>query len=197
MDIQTPSKQKIINAIIELLAEKSLGAVKVTEITDKSGVSHQTFYRVFMDKYDACECACFKLLSNAAQIVGVNSTVKEHTVCTLNIVKTNKRFFKRLLSEPDGVNVVKSTLIRLSEEFIDFRSNPPIMSSWIFCLQEWSKENFSTPIDDIYYRILSCYPVEEVVFGQELFKVLEKYGNYTMNELNSAVNSRTIKKNTY
>ncbi len=196
MDIQTPSKQKIINAIIELLAEKSLGAIKVSEITVKSGVSNQTFYRVFMDKYDACECACFKLLSNAAQIVGVNSTVKEHTACTLNIVKTNKKFFRRLLSEPDGIDVLKKTLVRLSEEFIEFHSNPPIMSSWIFCLQEWSKNNFTTPIDDVYIRILSCYPVDEVVFGEELYKVLEKYGNYTMNELNTAVNARRPKKNT-
>ena len=91
MEILTPSKQKIINGVTELLREKSLGAIKVADITARSGVSHQTFYRVFADKYDACECACYRLLSAAALVVGENSTVKEQTFCTLNIIPHQRR----------------------------------------------------------------------------------------------------------
>lgn len=191
MDIQTPSKQKIIHGVTELLKEKSLANIKVADITERSGVSHQTFYRVFADKYDACECACHRLLSAAALIVGSNSTVREHTFCTLNIIKTNAGFFRHLLDSEDGVDVVKRALRHLSEESINFRSESPIMNSWIFCLQEWSKAHFKTPMEDVYHRIISCYPLNEVVFGQELIDIMDKYGQYTMQELESSVNARS------
>ena len=191
MEILTPSKQKIINGVTELLREKSLGAIKVADITARSGVSHQTFYRVFADKYDACECACYRLLSAAALVVGENSTVKEQTFCTLNIIRTNAGFFRHLLDADEGVEVVKRALTHLSETTISFRSESPIMNSWAFCLQEWSRSRFSTGVEDVYRRIISLYPLNEVVFGQELQDIMERYGSRTMRELESSVSLRS------
>lgn len=190
MDIQTPSKQKIVNGVIALLSEKRLSAVKVSDITARSGVSHQTFYRVFTDKYDACEYSCYRLLANAELIVGDNATVKDHTLCTLNIVKTNGGFFRHLLAEDDGVEIVKKALTHLSKDTISFSSEPPILGSWVFCLQEWSKNNYTAPTEEVYYRILSCYPIGEVLFGKDLIKALTHYGSYKMKELDSFVNVR-------
>ena len=52
MSISSPGRQKITASLTELLSIKSLSSIKVTELVRTSSVSHQTFYRYFMDKYD-------------------------------------------------------------------------------------------------------------------------------------------------
>lgn len=46
-------KQAIVNAVFELVKKRPLDDVSVTEICRRAGVSRQTFYRCFKDKYDA------------------------------------------------------------------------------------------------------------------------------------------------
>lgn len=190
--ISTPAKQKIIFTMKELLNAKSLNTIKVSDILQGSGVSHQTFYRHFLDKYDACEYACYDLLSSAQTVVGTNSSVKEHTICTLTIVKSNGNFFKHLLSDSDGIEILRQTMIHLSEDSINFRSGDQITNAWVLCLNEWCKTNFKLSIEDMYYKIISCYSVSDVIFDQELKNILEKYGKYTMEELNILVKSKNL-----
>lgn len=186
--ILTPAKQKIIIAMKALLTERNLNTIKISDILKNSCVSHQTFYRLFMDKYDACESACYDLLSSAQSVVGINSTVKEHTLCTLTIVKNNGKFFKHLLADSDGIDILRKTMIHLSEDSIHFRSGAQITNAWVLCLNEWCKSNFQISTEDMYYQIISCYSVSDVVFNKELKVLLEKYGKYTMEELDSLVN---------
>ena len=68
MSISSPGRQKITASLTELLSIKSLSSIKVTELVRTSSVSHQTFYRYFMDKYDAAEYACYECLSEHREI---------------------------------------------------------------------------------------------------------------------------------
>lgn len=47
------SKIAIVRAMNELMAEQSLEEIRTVDICAKAGVSRQTFYRNFADKYDA------------------------------------------------------------------------------------------------------------------------------------------------
>ena len=193
MSISSPGRQKITASLTELLSIKSLSSIKVTELVRTSSVSHQTFSRYFMDKYDAAEYACYECLSVARTVVGPNSTVKDQTICLLNIVKSHSSFFKHLLADPDGATIIRNTLIKLSTESINFRSSPPITNAWLYCLQEWNGNNYTLPVEEVYLKVISCYPIGEVVFGEELKYFLEKYGSYTMSELNASCNAKRQK----
>lgn len=46
------SRTKLINALKEILRTKTLTNTSVSEIISRAGVSRQTFYRNFVDKYD-------------------------------------------------------------------------------------------------------------------------------------------------
>lgn len=46
------SRTKLINALKEILHTKTLANTSVSEIISRAGVSRQTFYRNFVDKYD-------------------------------------------------------------------------------------------------------------------------------------------------
>ena len=189
MNVNSPAQQKIIASLTDLLNKKRLSSIKTTEIISASGVSHQTFYRYFMDKYDATESACYECLAVSKTIFGSNPAVRDQTICLLNVIKSHSTFFKHLLADPDGADIIKNTLVKLSAESINFKSSPPITNAWIYCLQEWNDNDYDLPVEEEYLKIISCYPVREVVFGSELKKVLDKYGNYTMNELNASCNS--------
>lgn len=102
MSISSPGRQKITASLTELLSIKSLSSIKVTELVRTSSVSHQTFYRYFMDKYDAAEYACYECLSVARTVVGPNSTVKDQTICLLNIVKSHSSFLSIFLQTLTG-----------------------------------------------------------------------------------------------
>lgn len=49
------SKVRIVSALSELLEEKAFRAITVRDICDKAGVSRQTFYRHFENKYDVAQ----------------------------------------------------------------------------------------------------------------------------------------------
>lgn len=194
MTVRTPGQQKIIAGLTSLLNRKRLSSIKTSEIINASSVSHQTFYRYFMDKYDAAESACYECLSGSKMIFGSNPTVREQTICLLNVIKSHSTFFKHLLADPEGAVIIKNTLIKLSIDSINFKSSPSITNAWILCLQEWNDSNYAFPVEDEYLKIISHYPIREVVFGDELRSFLEKYGNYTMDELNASCHSENHSK---
>lgn len=189
MNVSSPGQQKIIAGLTSLLNVKKLSSIKTTEIINKSKVSHQTFYRYYMDKYDAAESACYECLAVSKTIFGSNPTVRNQTICLLNVIKSHSSFFKHLLADPEGAIIIENTLIKLSTESINFKSSPPITNAWIYCLQEWNANNYELPVEEEYLKIISNYPIKEVVFGNELKQLLDKYGNYTMNDLNISCNS--------
>lgn len=189
MNVSSPGKQKIIASLTNLLNKKKLSSIKTTEIITAANVSHQTFYRYFMDKYDAAQSACYECLAVSKTIFGPNSTVHDQTICLLNVIKSHATFFKHLLADPEGADIIKNTLIKLSAESINFKSSPLITNAWIYCLQEWNDNDYRSPVEEEYLKIISCYPVREVVFGAGLRQLLDKYGSYTMNDLNTSCNS--------
>ncbi len=189
MNVSSSGQQKIIASLTSLLNKKKLSSIKATEIIHASNVSHQTFYRYFMDKYDAAESACYECLAVSKTIFGSNPTVRDQTICLLNVIKSHSTFFKHLLADPDGAVIIKNTLVKLSAESINFKSSPPITNAWIYCLQEWNDNNYELPVEEEYLKIISSYPIKEVVFGSELKQLLDKYGAYTMDDLNAFCNS--------
>ncbi|MCC8060080.1 MAG: TetR/AcrR family transcriptional regulator [Clostridiales bacterium] len=48
----TPAKERIIQALEELLLRRDLDDIYVSDIVRASGISRKTFYRNFQDKYD-------------------------------------------------------------------------------------------------------------------------------------------------
>ena len=106
---------------------------------------------------------------------------------------TSVGYCHHLLADPDGATIIRNTLIKLSTESINFRSSPPITNAWLYCLQEWNGNNYTLPVEEVYLKVISCYPIGEVVFGEELKYFLEKYGSYTMSELNASCNAKRQK----
>lgn len=86
MDKQSINKNRIADALIDLLQDKTIEAVTVTQIVEKAGVGKSTFYRTFSDVYevfdflfcDFCD-RCLTVLNNVFLYKNVPQILKEKT----------------------------------------------------------------------------------------------------------------------
>ena len=71
------TRLRLARAMEELMRERALENVTVTELCARCGVTRQTFYRNFLDKYDLVNWYFGKLLERSFEHMGSGRTVRE------------------------------------------------------------------------------------------------------------------------
>jgi len=182
MRINSPAKVKIMNGFTSLMQERTLSGIKVIDIIKESGVSHQTFYRTFLDKYDLAEKACASKLELIYSVVGKNPTWRDAAMCTLNVIANDGTFFANILSEPEGIEAMKAAMLSVDTEYLGIKPGDMIANAWLHNLVNWSEEGFETPADVICDKILRSLPVEEIVEEIDIDPYLSAYQKIRVTE---------------
>ena len=68
------TKLKIANTFEELLCEKPFNKITVQDIADRCGISRQTFYNHFLDKFDLSIWIYHQLLARTTRRIGIDMT---------------------------------------------------------------------------------------------------------------------------
>lgn len=87
-------KYRLAEAVKRLMARQSLEDITVKEITGEAGVSRQTFYRHFLDKYDLVNWYFDELLANSFREMGYDRTIYEGLVQKFRYIQAEKVFFR-------------------------------------------------------------------------------------------------------
>ena len=66
---RTTTEPRIRAALTELLAERELGAISVSDITRRAGINRGTFYAHYVDKHDLVQQLIDGVLDDLANIV--------------------------------------------------------------------------------------------------------------------------------
>ena len=74
-------------SIKDLMAKQSLDKMTVTDIVKHSGMTRQTFYRYFKDKYDLVNWYFEKLADKSFRQIGNSSTLREGLIKKFNNVE--------------------------------------------------------------------------------------------------------------
>ena len=175
MRIDSPAKIKIMNGFMALMEEQPLSTIKVIDIIKESGVSHQTFYRTFLDKYDLAKKVCVSKMDIVYSVVGKNPTWRDAAVCTLNVIANDGTFFANLLSEKDGIVIMKEAIEAVADDHIGVRASEMASNAWLHNLVVWSRGGFVETPEVVCDMILKSLPVGEVVGGEEMVPYLEAY----------------------
>ena len=77
MDSATNTRYRLANALKDLVRSKPLDKITVKQIADACGVSRQTFYRCFLDKYDLVNWYFERLVERSFQEMEVSLTLRE------------------------------------------------------------------------------------------------------------------------
>lgn len=181
MRTQNEMEKKIADAFYEILRTTSFAKAKVTSITKAAGISHQTFYRYYLDKYDLSLkiatgkfCAFHDIYSN-------NATWKEIVVSILNSIKNYPVFFKKLLADPEGADIVWQSIIAVTETFVGGQLSKHSVAAWISIFQDWGKDDFKTSVSEIYNQLRMHTSIREVMSEKEIEKIMGVYENQPLN----------------
>lgn len=174
------TKEKIMYGFTTLLTKKYFSDIKTVDIIKESNVSHQTFYRLFTDKYQLAETVCLDMFYRFQSVYGENASWKDLTISLLNIIKNNSSFFKHLTSDLEGAEIFRHSLENLSIRLTGAVGSPPVYYIWLCVVNEWTESKFQNSVSDMYQKLCSYLPVSEVLSGKELEKALLKYESLDM-----------------
>lgn len=99
-------------------------------------------------------------------------------------------FFKKLLADPEGAQIVQQGIISVTENFSGDGVSVHSAAVWISILKEWSQADFRTPIEDIYEKLKLFTPVTEVLTAEEIEKIMGAYENQTLHYFKERANKR-------
>ncbi len=87
------TKRKIAQAFESVLKVKPFEKIIVSDITSKCGISRQTFYNHFLDKYDLVNWIYQQLLHATTRRIGIDLTWEQAVRSKLEIMKNLFRDF--------------------------------------------------------------------------------------------------------
>ena len=93
MDERDRARDKLARAIKEEMEHTSLDKITVTQIVERAGVTRQTFYRNFLDKYDLINWYFDKLLARSFEHMGRGTTILDSLEKKFTYIQEEKAFF--------------------------------------------------------------------------------------------------------
>lgn len=101
------TKYKFAYALITLIKRKPLDKITVKDITEQAGMTRQTFYRNFKDKFDLVNWYFEKLCLKSFKEMGISCTLKEGLIKKFTFIKSEKEFFSEAFRYEDCNSVME------------------------------------------------------------------------------------------
>lgn len=92
--LQETTKYRLAVAMAQCMKTKPVDRITIREITDACGVTRQTFYRNFLDKYDLINWYFERLLEESFAHMGSGKSVYEGLCRKFAYIKAERSFFR-------------------------------------------------------------------------------------------------------
>ena len=87
------SRYRLARSMKECMKHASVESITVKQITENCGLTRQTFYRNFLDKYDLINWYFDKLLTKSFEHMGQGKTIYEALVMKFTYIQEEQTFF--------------------------------------------------------------------------------------------------------
>lgn len=142
MEKQEKTKYKLAAAMKECMKTTPVDRITVTSIVEGAGVTRQTFYRNFLDKYDLINWYFDKILSESFKHMGTGETVYESLVRKFRFIEHERLFFDAAFRYDDQ-NSLRDHDYREIHAFytnmIESRTKEPLSSELNFILEMYCR----------------------------------------------------------
>ena len=132
------TKQKFVAAMTGLMRVKPLDKITVKEIVEKSGMTRQTFYRCFMDKYDLVNWHFERLAEKSFLQMGVSLTLREGLEKKFQFIKNEQVFFAAAFQSEDYNSIVAydyECILQFYTNIIEKKTKKPLDEDIRFLLE--------------------------------------------------------------
>ncbi len=114
--IKDKSKLRFAQAIKRCMLKDSIDSISVAQIAEESGLSRQTFYRHFLDKYDLINWYFDQLLFESFKEMGKGKTVFDGLVRKFKYIQSEQLFFT-VSFQSDSQNSLKTHDYEMIRDF--------------------------------------------------------------------------------
>lgn len=109
------SKQKLAEAMKECMKTTAVESITVKQIVECAGVSRQTFYRNFIDKYDLINWYFDRLLEQSFQEMGSGETIREGLIKKFTYIREERIFFTTAFRVDEQNNLKEHDFLMIYE----------------------------------------------------------------------------------
>lgn len=117
------SRQLIKQAFAQLLNEKDMSKITVTDIVDRAGISRGTFYAHYLDVYDlhvAIQNNMMESVDEAISSIGIDNIMRDPSEAIrtgIAFLQKNKDYYKLFVTSKDGDNLVRRLILMIYEKY--------------------------------------------------------------------------------
>ena len=132
------TKYRLAYAMKECMKTTSVENITVKQITEKCGLTRQTFYRNFLDKYDLINWYFDKLVLKSFEQIGVSHTIGESLTQKLEFIQEEKAFFTEAFRSDDRNSVKEhdfELILQFYKDLIARRTSRPLGEELQFLLE--------------------------------------------------------------
>jgi len=109
------TKWKLAKALKECMRTTAVENITVKQIVEMGGVSRQTFYRNFMDKYDLINWYFDRLLERSFEEMGDGETIRQGLIKKFTYIREESLFFTTAFRVDEQNNLKEHDFIMIYE----------------------------------------------------------------------------------
>ena len=180
MEKQEKTKYKLAAAMKECMKTTPVDRITVTSIVEGAGVTRQTFYRNFLDKYDLINWYFDKLVLKSFEQIGVSHTIRESLTQKLEFIQEEKAFFTEAFRSDDRNSVKEhdfELILQFYKDLIARRTSRPLGEELQFLLEMYCQGSVYMTVKWILTGMKDTPAVKLVeAMPPKLAKVMEELG---------------------
>lgn len=150
MDRHDETKYIFAKAIKDLIKVVPLDKIAVTDIVTRSGMTRQTFYRYFKDKYDLVNWYFEKLVLQSFRQMGNGCSLQEALQLKFAFINSEHSFFKEAFKSNDYNNLVNydfNCIYEFYKGIIEKNLNHSVDDDLDFLLKMYCKGSIDMTVD--------------------------------------------------
>ncbi|MEI3327292.1 MAG: TetR/AcrR family transcriptional regulator C-terminal domain-containing protein [Thomasclavelia sp.] len=150
MNKHDETKYIFAQAIKELIKNRPLDKITVTDIVIKAGMTRQTFYRYFMDKYDLVNWYFEKLVLKSFRQMENGCSLYEALCLKFEFIQNEHSFFKEAFKSNDYNNLINydfSCIYSFYKKIIERNLGHQVDKDIDFLLQMYCKGSIDMTVD--------------------------------------------------
>ena len=150
MDRHNETKYIFAQAIKDLIKVVPLDKIAVTDIVTRSGMTRQTFYRYFKDKYDLVNWYFEKLVLQSFRQMGNGCSLQEALQLKFAFINSEHSFFKEAFKSNDYNNLVNydfNCIYEFYKGIIEKNLNHSVDDDLDFLLKMYCKGSIDMTVD--------------------------------------------------
>ena len=139
---QEKTKYRLAASVKECMKTASVDKITVKNIVEGCGLTRQTFYRNFLDKYDLINWYFDKLVLQSFEQIGMGHTVGESLTQKFAFIRAEKVFFTEAFRSDDRNSVKEhdfELILQFYRDLINRRTSRPLSEEIQFLLEMYCR----------------------------------------------------------